>query len=52
MDQIIATKADMVATACPYCFQMFDDAAKAKQVEEKLKIKDIAQIVAESMKTK
>jgi len=51
MDQIIATKADMVATACPYCMQMFDDASKAKQVEEKLKVKDIAEIIAESMQT-
>lgn len=48
MDQIIATRADMVATACPYCLQMFDDAIKAKQVEEKLKVKDIAEIIAES----
>jgi Fe-S oxidoreductase len=52
MDQIIATRADMVATACPYCMQMFDDASKAKQVEEKLKVKDIAEIIAESMQKK
>jgi Fe-S oxidoreductase len=49
MDQIIATRADIVATACPYCLQMFDDAIKAKQVEEKLKVKDIAEIIAESL---
>jgi Fe-S oxidoreductase len=49
MDQIIATGANMVATACPYCLQMFDDAIKAKQVEEKLKVKDIAEIIAESL---
>ena len=52
MDQIIATGADMVATACPYCLQMFDDAIKAKQVEEKLKVKDIAEIIAESAQKK
>lgn len=52
MDQIIATRADLVATACPYCLQMFDDAIKAKQVEEKLKVKDIAEIIAESVQTK
>lgn len=52
MDQIIATNAEMVATACPFCFQMFDDAAKARQVEEKLKVKDVAQIIAESMENK
>jgi Fe-S oxidoreductase len=50
MDQIIATRADTVATACPYCLQMFDDAIKAKQVE--VKVKDIAEIIAESAQTK
>jgi Fe-S oxidoreductase len=52
MDQIIETKAGMVATACPYCLQMFDDAAKAKQVEEKIKVKDIAELIVESSKPK
>jgi len=34
IDQAIATKAQLVATACPYCLQMFNDAIKAKQAEE------------------
>ena len=48
IDQVIATKAQMVATACPYCLQMFNDAIKAKQTEETIKVKDIAEIIAES----
>ena len=48
IDQVIATKAQMVATACPYCLQMFDDAIKAKQTEGTLKVKDIAELIAES----
>jgi Fe-S oxidoreductase len=52
VDQVIATRAVMVATACPYCLQMFDDAIKAKEVGEKLKVKDIAEIMAESAQTK
>jgi Fe-S oxidoreductase len=49
IDQVIATKAQLVATACPYCLQMFDDAIKAKQAEETLKVKDIAEVIAESI---
>ena len=48
IDQVLATKAPVVATACPYCLQMFNDAIKAKQSEESLKVKDIAEIIAES----
>jgi Fe-S oxidoreductase len=49
LDQISATKAQIVATACPYCLQMFEDAAKAKSVEDTLKVKDIAELVADSL---
>jgi Fe-S oxidoreductase len=45
IDQAIAIKAQTVATACPYCLQMFEDAAKAKGVEESLKVLDIAELV-------
>jgi Fe-S oxidoreductase len=48
IDQVIVTKAQTVATACPYCLQMFNDAIKAKQTEETLKVKDIAEILVES----
>ena len=48
IDQVIDTKAQMVATACPYCLQMFEDAVKSKQVQETLKVKDIAELIAES----
>ncbi len=44
-EEIIGTKADIVATACPYCLQMFEDAIKAKGVEETLKAKDLAELV-------
>ncbi len=44
--QIIETKADIVATACPYCLQMFEDAIKAKAASEFLKAKDLAELVA------
>jgi len=48
IEQVLETKAQIVATACPFCLQMFDDAIKAKAVEESLKVMDIAELIAES----
>jgi Fe-S oxidoreductase len=48
LEQILETKAQTVATACPFCLQMFDDAIKAQAVEESLKVMDIAELIAES----
>ncbi|MFC1980583.1 (Fe-S)-binding protein, partial [Chloroflexota bacterium] len=48
-EQAIETKAQIVATACPYCLQMFEDAIKAKAVEESLKVMDIAELVEQAM---
>jgi len=47
-EQAIDTKAQVVATACPFCLQMFEDGIKTKGVEESLKVMDIAELVAES----
>ncbi|MFC1993294.1 (Fe-S)-binding protein [Chloroflexota bacterium] len=47
-EQVIDTKAQIVATACPYCLQMFEDGIKAKAAEESLKSMDIAELIAES----
>ncbi len=47
-EQAMATQAKIVATACPYCLQMFQDGIKTKAVEETLKVMDISEILAES----
>ncbi len=47
-EQAMAVNAQLIATACPYCLQMFEDGIKAKAVEETLKVMDIAELVAES----
>ena len=49
IQQVLDIGADTVATACPYCVQMFTDAIKAKGAEETLVAKDIAELVVESM---
>lgn len=45
-ERINATK---IAVGCPYCLIMLDDATKYKGVEEKVKVRDISQLVAESL---
>lgn len=49
LSQAIDTKAQVMATACPFCLQMFEDATKVKDVDESLKIRDIAELVAEAL---
>jgi Fe-S oxidoreductase/nitrate reductase gamma subunit len=46
IEEVMQAKADIVATACPYCLQMFEDAIKAKAAEESLKALDIAELLA------
>jgi Fe-S oxidoreductase len=45
-DHALATKASIIATACPFCLQMFEDAIKAKEASDSLKAMDIAELVA------
>ena len=49
IDQAMETGAQMIATACPFCLQMFDDAVKTKEQEDSIEIKDIVEIIVESM---
>jgi len=44
-EQALDTKAQIVATACPYCLQMFEDGIRTKAAEESLKVMDVAELV-------
>jgi len=48
-EQAIAVNAEVIATACPYCLQMFEDGIKAKATEESLKVMDVAELVCEAV---
>lgn len=41
--------ATTLVTACPYCMTMLDDARKVRNLEEKMKIRDLAELVSERM---
>ena len=48
-DQAVSTGASTVAVGCPFCTIMVTDGIKAKDIEDDLKVKDIAQMIAERM---
>ncbi len=45
-EQALETGASTVATGCPFCLQMMEDGAKLTESEDKLAVKDIAELVA------
>jgi Fe-S oxidoreductase/nitrate reductase gamma subunit len=49
IEEVIEAGVACLASACPYCLTMFDDAIKAKGVEESLKSLDISELVAEAL---
>lgn len=44
-EQALSTKAGVIATACPYCLQMFADGIQTKQAQESVRVMDIAELV-------
>lgn len=44
-----ATGAEVLAVACPGCMTMLNDAVKAENLETRLTVKDISQLLAESL---
>lgn len=44
-EQALATKADIIASSCPFCMTMITDGVKTKEMQEKVKIMDIAELI-------
>jgi len=49
VEQLLEAKPDTIAVACPFCTTMIGDATKAKGVEEEVAVKDVVELVAESL---
>ncbi|MDX2048909.1 MAG: (Fe-S)-binding protein [Chitinophagaceae bacterium] len=49
-NEAIETGANVIAAACPFCNTMLTDGVKVKEKEEQVKVLDIAELIAESMK--
>jgi Fe-S oxidoreductase len=48
-DEAVATGAEVIATACPFCMTMFEDAQSSKGGGGSVQIRDVAEIVAEAV---
>ena len=49
VEEALATRATTVGTACPFCLAMVDLGRKVAGAEEKIAVKDIAELVAEAL---
>jgi Fe-S oxidoreductase len=49
VEEVLEAKVDMVATGCPFCLAMIDLGRKVKGAEETLAVKDVSELVAESL---
>ncbi len=46
-EEALATGATTIAVACPFCMTMMNDGVKNKEKESEVKVKDIAELIAE-----
>lgn len=49
LEEAMSTGASTVAAACPFCTVMLGSAAQSKGVTEQIKVRDVAEIVAEAL---
>ncbi len=49
--EALDTGARVIATACPYCTLMLEDAVKVLGVEERIAVRDVAELLARSVET-
>ena len=48
-EEALATNSEILASACPFCIQMFEDAIKTLEAEGTLRAMDIAEVIAETL---
>lgn len=48
-EEALATGATTIAVACPFCMTMMTDGVKNKEKENDVKVKDLAELIAESI---
>ncbi len=48
-EQALATGAETIATACPFCLTMMRDGVQSLGAEDRVKVKDFSEILAENM---
>lgn len=48
-DQALSVNAKIIATGCPFCLIMLNDGVKDREVDNMIKVKDIAELIAEQL---
>ncbi len=48
-EEALATNPNVVATACPFCMTMMTDGVKAKDAQDSVGVKDVAEVVLEAI---
>jgi Fe-S oxidoreductase len=48
-EQAVATGATTIAVGCPFCKSMLIDGTKTKNIEEQIKVRDVAELLAERL---
>ncbi|MCE2998002.1 MAG: (Fe-S)-binding protein [Cyclobacteriaceae bacterium] len=51
-EDALSTGASTIAVACPFCMTMMTDGVKNKEKESSVQVKDLAELIAESIETK
>ena len=47
VDELMQTNPDTIAVSCPFCVLMLEDALKAKNLNHKVKVKDVSELIRE-----
>ena len=48
IEEALSTGATTIAVACPFCMTMINDGVKNKERESDIKVKDLAELIAET----
>jgi Fe-S oxidoreductase/nitrate reductase gamma subunit len=48
-EEALATGSDVIATACPFCFVMLDDGVKELGADDRVQVKDLAELLDEQV---
>lgn len=49
-EEALAQNPDTICVSCPYCMTMFEDGLKDKDADERVKVLDVAEFVADALK--
>jgi len=51
VEEALKTKAQTIATACPFCLQMLEEGVKANEAEAQIKVMDVAELIEAASRT-